>query len=214
MPYKSKSELAREDWMTVPDVVAYIRSADNCKEEEAGQQLRKALTDGVLGVLKWEREKGGKPPPFGYTPIVGPTDTPPVKGVWLTAKIRWKTGEVRNDWGEFKHGEWRVLLIRRFTVLRLWPASETGSHADSDSNEVTKIPRKRGPKTVVRDKIRDKMRKDLREKPITRSELENMKEEALAQKYETSRDTARKARKEVLSESEFVGNTPTRISDK
>ena len=40
----------------------------------------KALADGlsVLGPLKWEKEKDDKPPPFGYTPAIVPSDTPPL----------------------------------------------------------------------------------------------------------------------------------------
>jgi hypothetical protein len=119
MPYKSKAELAREDWMTVPEAVAQIRSAEKCEEEDARHQLRKALADGasVLGVLKWDDDQA---PPFGYSPVAVPTDTPPLGRAWLTAKIRWKTGKVRNDWGEYEHGKWRTLLIRRFAVRRRW----------------------------------------------------------------------------------------------
>jgi len=106
MPYNSKAELAREKWVTVLEVVAHLQSADKCDEEDARQQLRKALADEVLGPLKWDQEK---PPSIGYSPIAVPTDTPPLGRAWLTAKIRWKVGKVRNDWGDYKYRKWRAI---------------------------------------------------------------------------------------------------------
>ena len=129
MPYKSKAEVERERWMTLPDAVAHIithlraAKADHCDEKAARQQIIKALADGVqvLGPLRWDKEKGDKPPPFGYTPTIVPTDTPPLGRDWLTAKIRWKSGRVLDDWGEYKNGKWRVLMILRATVEQHWP---------------------------------------------------------------------------------------------
>src|SRR5262249_29285955 len=100
MPYKSKAERERENWMMLPEAAAHIRSADRCNEKAARHQLVKALADGVrvLGPLRWDRETGDKPSPFGDTPVTVPTDTPPSGRDWLTARIRWKTGRVRDDW--------------------------------------------------------------------------------------------------------------------
>jgi hypothetical protein len=125
MPYKSKAECERENWMMLPEVVAHIRSADSCDEKVARQLLVKALADGVrvLGPLRWAREKDDKPRPFGYTPATVPTDTPPLGRDWLTAKIRWKTGRVRDDWSQDRNGKWRLLLILRFKVEQQWPLS-------------------------------------------------------------------------------------------
>lgn len=140
MPYKSKAERERERWMTLPEAVAHIRLADKCGESDARRQLLKALADGLsaMGPLKWEKEKDDEPRPFGYTPIIVPTDAPPVGREWLKAKIRWKTGKVRNDWTEYKYGKWRVPLILRAKVDQHWPlappvAADTvpvGKHRD------------------------------------------------------------------------------------
>ncbi len=73
--------------------------------------------------------------------------------------------------------------------------------------------RKRGRKAYTRDKVKDLMRKDLREKKLTTKQLHDMKEVALAAWYKASRDTCRAAREAVLSESEFVEESPDRISD-
>jgi hypothetical protein len=48
------------------------------------------------------------------------------------------------------------------------------------------------------------MRKDILQRRRTVTELQNMLEKELASHYHVCRDTARKARKAVLSESEFV----------
>jgi hypothetical protein len=131
MPYKSRAELERECWMMLPEAVAHIRDADGCDEAAARQQIIKALADGVraLGLLRWEKEKGDKPP-FGSTGITVPSDTPPSGRDWLTAKIRWNAGRVRNDWSEYKSGKWRVLLILRAKVEQLWPkTSQLGDSA-------------------------------------------------------------------------------------
>ena len=48
------------------------------------------------------------------------------------------------------------------------------------------------------------MMKDLQQKKITRAELHDTTEEALAKQYDASRDTVRKARNKVLPE--FVDN--------
>jgi hypothetical protein len=123
MPYKSKAESERENWVTLPVAVAHIRAADRCEEKDARRQLIKALADGprILGPLRWEKGKGDKPPPFGYTPMTVPTDTPPLGRDWLTARIRWEAGRVHDDWSEHKNGKWRVLLILRSKVEQHWP---------------------------------------------------------------------------------------------
>jgi hypothetical protein len=135
MPYKTKAELERERWMTLPEAVAHIRSVDKCNECEARRQLIAALADGVrvLGPLKWEREPGDRGAPFGVSSITGPTG-PPLGGAWSEAEINSKTGRVRDDWDS---GKWRVLLILRQGVLGTWQSTPNRSeHPDSISANV------------------------------------------------------------------------------
>ena len=129
MPYKTKAELERENWMTLPETVAHICSADKCDEKTARRELVKALAEGLrpLGPLEWEKERGDRQWPFGTSSITTPTDTPPIGSRWLGAKIRWKTGRVRDDWGEYKPGQLRVLLILRHNVVRNWPRPRPGA---------------------------------------------------------------------------------------
>jgi hypothetical protein len=61
-------------------------------------------------------------------------------------------------------------------------------------------PRKRGPKPVRLEKTRAAMRFKLKADSTYREELEKAREKELAATYGVSRDTARKARKAVLSE--------------
>lgn len=135
MPYKAKVERAREKWMTLPEAVTHICSTDNLEDEQIARgELLAALADGVLGPLRWEKESDDRPPPFGFTPVIVPTDTPPAGRDWLTAQIHWKTGRVRNDWGEYKNRKRRVLLVSRDAVALQWRkviSPEPSPHARS-----------------------------------------------------------------------------------
>jgi hypothetical protein len=64
--------------------------------------------------------------------------------------------------------------------------------------------RRRGPKVRKRDQVRERMRQEIRDGGLTIEHLKNALEKTLADKYGVSRDTARKARAEVLAE--FVEN--------
>jgi hypothetical protein len=208
MPYKTKAAQEREKWMTLPEAVDHICDADGCDERTARHKLIAVLADDwrILGPPKWERERGDRSPPFGYTPATTPTDTPPLGPPWSQAKIRWKTGRVRDDWGEYKPGKWRVLLVSRDRVARQWPLPPANDQTQSAASNVTSLTaaRKRGRKPVVGPKVSDSMRQDLRTKRFTVQQLDTMTEEALKAEYGASRDICREARKTVLSESEFV----------
>jgi len=121
MPYKTKAERDRENWNTIPEVVTAICAADDCEPMAARNQLRRALADGGLRSLRWQLEKGDRTPPnMRGIPFSVPQDLPPSGPVWFQAKIRWKTGRVRDDWGDYNNGKWRVLLIYRLAVARHW----------------------------------------------------------------------------------------------
>jgi hypothetical protein len=74
------------------------------------------------------------------------------------------------------------------------PLSPSGASAESYR------PRKRGRKPTVRETVAAKMRSEISAKFITKEQLEEMLEKTLAEKFGVSRDTARKARNEVLRE--------------
>jgi hypothetical protein len=84
MPYKTKAEQEREKWMTLPDAIVHICSANGFDEKAARRQLIAALLEGarVLQPLKWDRERGDKSPPFWPTSIMSPMDTPPLGYAW------------------------------------------------------------------------------------------------------------------------------------
>jgi hypothetical protein len=220
MPYRSKAERERENWMTLPEAVVHISLADNCGDETvARRQLVMALADGELWPLKWEKERGGRvAPSFGYTAVPAPTDTPPRGRDWLQAKIRWKTGKVRDDWSEHQDGKWRVLLIHRLSVEKHWPfptVPHNAEHIGPESEKAVNLSRRRrGRPAELTSEITKKMRGDLVEKRVTPGKLRGMKEEELKAKYGASRDTCRKARETVLSESLFAGNSGDPNSDK
>jgi hypothetical protein len=154
MPYKAKAAHQREEWMTLLEVVTHIRSADNCDENAAREQLIAALVDGALGPLRWQREHDDRPTLLGVSSITRPTDTPPLDRAWLEAEINWETGHVRDAWGEYKPGTWRVLLILRHNVLRLWRRQPDSNNHRSESENVVKLPtRDAGGRPTPRDKV-------------------------------------------------------------
>jgi hypothetical protein len=135
MPYKSKAEREREEWMTLLDAAEHIRNAEGMPDErEARDQLRAALADGLLP-LKWKRGHRDPAPPFGYLACPAPTDDPPRGRQWSTAKINWKTGKVRDDWGEYQSGKWRILLVHRHMVINQWPPLRSQKYDYSDSKK-------------------------------------------------------------------------------
>jgi hypothetical protein len=219
MPYRISAKLNREDWMTLPETVAHICAAQGQEEKLARRELVKALAKGLrpLGPLKWERERNDKAAPFGFSSIMAPMDTPPIGRAWEKARIRWKTGRVRNDWGEYKPGKWRTLLIIRHNVLRNWPLPSSDDPTPAEPNpDLSNVvsTRKRGRSPGVSEKVKGLMREDLRKGELTRDDLFQMKEEAMATRYRASRDTCRKVRSCILSESRIVENSPGRNSDK
>jgi len=202
MPYKTKAERERERWMTLPEAVAHICSADGCDERDARRQLIAALVDNVLGPLKWERERSDKPAPFGVSSIISTTDTPPLGREWLKAKICWKTGRVRDHW----RGKWRVLLILRHGIARHWKPSPPSRLS---STSIAPPKRQTGPKTQKKSLIIGAMKEDLEAKRLSIDDLRNMPDKALSSRYgakfDAKRTSCREARKQVVTE--FAGNS-------
>jgi len=93
-----------------------------------------------------------------------------------------------------------ALYFDRVAILQHWPKS---TRTTSRS-----LARKRGPAPVQRDKVITAMKGDVDSGKISLDELQSDKEEALASRYSASRETVRKARKEVLSDN-AKSKTPT-----
>jgi hypothetical protein len=117
-----------------------------------------------------------------------------------------------SDWNAERLGRYFSVSIRRESLDAWLKISTTAKTAESKSPSGTA--RKRGPKPDIGNEIKETMRTDLRSGRLTTLRLRELKEEALAVQYNASRDTCRKARTAVLSESEFVDNSPDRNSDK
>jgi hypothetical protein len=212
MPYKTKAERERENWMTLPEAVTHILSAEKSDDVDAARrQLRAALADDALRPLRWERETDDRPP-FGSTSIISLTDTPPSGRDWLNAEIRWRSGRVRDDWDEFKNGKTRVLLILRHCVARLWkPSVRSDSTTDivTDADKIVPFSRRKtGPKSRKLQSIADAMRDDIRANRLTEQELRAMPDKELVSRYGEpfggERTSCRDARDRALTE--FDGN--------
>jgi hypothetical protein len=85
-----------------------------------------------------------------------------------------------NFWGEFPAG---VEVRPKATASKAAPPG---------------APRKRGPKPTKREGVAAKMQNEIDAKSITKEQLERMLEKELTGRYHVSRDTARKARNDVL----------------
>src|SRR5262249_60744590 len=118
MPYKTKAELERKNWKTIPEAVVDICAADHCDPKAAREQLRKALTDDGLWPLRWQLEKGDRTPPWGESiPVAVSDDPPPRGGGWGRAKIRWQKGRGGEDWGGYKKRKKGGFLIHRLSLV-------------------------------------------------------------------------------------------------
>jgi hypothetical protein len=116
LPHQSVTEREPSDWLTPPQAVALICTADQCDLECARQELREALADGALGRLRWKDEHS--------TPATGDAmvtlDPPGSDPHWNDVDFDWDAGTVRDDWsdGVPRH---RVLLIHRQRLKEHWP---------------------------------------------------------------------------------------------
>jgi len=122
VPYISKADRQRADWMSLVEAIAHIHVAEGCTATVAQQQLIAALSDGAIGPLRWEPAPGDVNPPRIYgSSMTIPDGAPPAGSSWATATIDWATGRVRDEFGEYNHGKQRVLLMPGLTIRRLWP---------------------------------------------------------------------------------------------
>jgi hypothetical protein len=160
MPYRTKAERDRENWKTIPEVVTDIGVADDCKPSTARNQLRRALMNGDLWPLRWQVERGDRTPPIirGISSQV-PDDLPPRERVWSKAKIDWKTGRVRDDWGDYNNGKWRVLLIHRLAAGHHWPQPSPVRRSESPVQVINPSTRNVGGRPTPRDEVYTALRK-------------------------------------------------------
>jgi hypothetical protein len=215
MPYKTKAELARENWMTLPEAAAHIRSVEKFKQKrDAYKELLKALEDNAfvhprgLTLIRWGDEVriSGKAPNE-----IWPRGDPP-RG-WRRAKIRWATGKVLDPYGAVEDGNWhpawRTVLLARSTVMQLWPKSVQPETPKSSSRNVAPFKRSTGPQTKKLSSMIESMKSDIRAKHLTVDRLRNMSDKELVSKYglkvEGRRTSCREARKRVVTE--FDGNS-------
>jgi hypothetical protein len=126
MPCQSPAELEHGQWRTLPDAVAHICAADCCDKDDAHRQLRKALADGALGMLRWENAQ--PPPRIGGSTV--PLDNPPAC-IPDSAEIDWEAGTVRDEWGKVAPAP-RVLLILGLALRRYWPDMHPRANRDDE----------------------------------------------------------------------------------
>jgi hypothetical protein len=87
------------------------------------------------------------------------------------------------------------------------PSATTHSGSTPDSAPAGSMPGRGGRRPRKRNQVKAAMNEDLEQGRLTASALKNMLEKNLAEKYGVSRETARKARNEVLSEMARMSET-------
>lgn len=223
MPYKSKAERERENWMTPPQAVNQISSSNNCSADAARKQILTALADGALRPLRWEPELDERPrdmplPPFGRSAAPAEDDTPPSGRFWLDAEIDWESGKVRDDWSIarvraftrrrlnaplHKRREWRVLLLHRHRINLHWP-SVAPHVASAVSRKHATSGRKPGPQPKKNQAMMGQMQADIKTARLTKDQLRDMADKELLARYGDSvgakRTACRTARDRTLSE--------------
>jgi len=116
--------------MTLAEAVAHVCERDGCDATAAQVQLRKALGDGALFV-RWEDERPTPRMPGGGA-MIAPDRPGRNQAYWQSARMRGAevfdppdgvvTDAGRAAVAAGTLGAWRVLLLLRFDVKRLWPA--------------------------------------------------------------------------------------------
>jgi hypothetical protein len=217
MPYKSRAERESENWMTLPQVSAHIKSVD-CLDDErtARRDLLKALINRAFYwrgqyLVRWKDKfsiSGSRPSE------IAPSDLPPRGQEWAHAKIRWVSGKVLDPYGAARNGKWeptwRVVWLARWKVMELWPATQPSSASKNAGSSpiAPSSKRKTGPKTKKRNSIEAAMKTDLVAKHLTVEQLRPMAGKELGSKYGdkfgAGRTTCLEARKRVLTEFDGV----------
>jgi hypothetical protein len=103
-----------------------------------------------------------------------------------------------------RHQFVRLLTAHGLDLPKFWRLSiskprETQKE-EGESPGVGSEVRRRGPRPKKLEQTKEAMRRDLRENGLTPASLREMREKGLKERYSVSRDTARKARAEILSE--------------
>jgi hypothetical protein len=111
----------------------------------------------------------------------------PVEGSWLMRSIRVRGEDITR------------MLCTPVADSSMAPVGQRAGAKRPIGNNRTQ-PKPRGPQPTVRQRVEAAMQTDLASGKLTAEELAGMKEVALAARYEASREPARKARTNVLSE--------------
>src|SRR5438067_6235440 len=112
MPYISRAEWERAEYITLSEAVAHISECGGCDASSAQRQLHSALKERSLRGLRWQDRQ---------LLTRFSTDDPPMTGPdWAEAEIDWAAGTVRDHWNDTGSCH-RVLLIPRHWLLQHWP---------------------------------------------------------------------------------------------
>ncbi len=143
MPYVSRAEREAKSRMTWSELLAHVRSAENCEEEEARRQIQLTADDGALR-YRWEHWRfpsGGtgsatlpqgpqyfRTPDYWLTCAVDPADPdrvlePPIHDPKMVDRRTAKRLE--------KARQYRKPLFERECVNKIWPERETPARRGS-----------------------------------------------------------------------------------
>ncbi len=101
MPYISKEERERAKWLDLGKLEAHVCTAEGCSQDEAREQIVRALTHGAIWPLRWDPEPAS-PSSSAYRfpgcppPARGQEDCRHVKH-WRVVKLDWERSRVFDD---------------------------------------------------------------------------------------------------------------------
>ena len=201
-------------WERLPDVIGRLMAGGGPKEL-AQADLCRAIADGTVNIRCQLKERRGsrstskaslEGKAFEIPTEINPDD------------FEWELSRPLNPWFVRREcysspGHWHLALIevcRADVSKALCIATEQGENTQQAASRpaldrprrpnVAGLGRRRGAQPRKFEQTKEAMRKDIQAGRLALAELENMLEKNLEARYDVSRDTARRARKAVLSE--------------
>jgi hypothetical protein len=178
--YRDREQICQfesyRDWATAQ---MYKRGESTLKVDDPAAEIISALQDGRLGASKQRNQDL-------------PIDLPPKFWAWKPLGYVFAINPI----------------FERVEVLRLWKAVpaesaqvvETGAPRAAKKQMQARAARGRGRRPEVRTRIASAMVYDIESGKISKEELYDLKQEALAERYGAARETVVLAREKVLSE--------------
>jgi hypothetical protein len=215
-------------WLSLPELLSVVMEANRCSKDQAQADICRALNDGAKFRGKLKKQANGpmrakktvlETEDFERLTEIEPEDLDwenscprkPLRvrrgafspaGDWELEKIEVSRADLMDRLrigagrGEDRHSSETACAVSRPAPVGSGPTSA----ARPQTSAATLSPRRRGVRPKKFEQVRDAMRNGIQQGRLTLAGLKDMLEKDLEANYGVSRDTARKARRAVLSE--------------